>query len=408
MVRAQGAMYVGRAFGPTPHIYLRLGKKSRAAACRALTAGGPFPIVLSVKTMKALVLKAPRKAVVEDVPVPSPAADQVIIEVERCGVCGSDIRYFMGENPWALHTLGRHVPNPPNIILGHEMAGTVVEAGHPSLRDLVGRRVTALPYLECGRCPDCVDGTPNLCAHMLHTGHSAGWGERAYYDGAMAAFCPMWGARCYPIPDSMAFEDAALTDFVGVAVHAVRLAPRIQGADVAVIGAGPVGLSIAQVARAWGARKVFLVDTSDLALRIARSLDFPLCARPSDRPVDGWILEQTSGLGARYVWDTVGSAETLTAGLRALSRRGGLVNMAVHGEAIPVPMTALAAERSLMSSSNSTPADVRDAIDLVSRGGVNVKAMVTHRYALADAPQAFADLVEKDVHGMFKAVIEVR
>jgi len=358
--------------------------------------------------MRALVLKAPHQAVVEDVPVPSPAADQVIIEVERCGVCGSDIRYYMGENPWALHTLGHHVPNPPNIILGHELAGTVVEAGHPSLRDLVGRRVTALPYLECGRCPDCLDGMPNLCSHMLHTGHSAGWGERAYYDGGMASFCPMWGVRCYPIPDSMSFEDAALTDFIGVAVHAVRMAPRIQGADVAVIGAGPVGLGIAQVARAWGARKVFLVDKSELALRIARSLDFPLSALPSAEPIDRWILDGTAGMGVRYVWDTVGSAETLTGGLRALARRGGLIDMAVHGERIPVAMTALAAERFLTTSSNSTPADVRDAIDLVSRGEVNVNAMVTHRFSMEEAPKAFPLLVQKDVHGIFKAVIEVR
>jgi L-iditol 2-dehydrogenase len=358
--------------------------------------------------MKAAVLKAPYRISVEELRIPVPASDQVLIQVESCGVCGSDIRYFMGENPWAMHTLGRHVPNPPNIVLGHELSGVVVKSGSGAFDDLVGRRIAVLPYLECGRCPECRDGKPNLCSRMLHTGHSAGWGQREYYDGGMADFCPMWGVRCFPVPDSMSFEDAALTDFVGVAVHAVRLASDVRERDVAVIGAGPVGLSIAQVARAWGARKVFLAERSPLAVRIARGMGFDRAASLGDRPIDDWLLEGTHGLGVRCVWDTVGSADTLGQGIRSLARQGSLVNLAVHDVSVSVAMPWLAAERALMSSSNSTPADVRDAIDLVCRGAVDVRSMITHRFPLEQTPHAFTQLVEKDLHGMFKVLIEVR
>ena len=358
--------------------------------------------------MKAAVLKAPYHISVEELRVPALAPDQVLIEVEACGVCGSDIRYYMGENPWAMHTLGRHVPNPPNIVLGHELSGTVVRSGSGAFDGLVGCRVAVLPYLECGRCPECLDGKPNLCAHMLHTGHSAGWEERDYYDGGMADFCPMWGIRCFLIPDSMSFEDAALTDFVGVAVHAVRLAADVRERDVAVVGAGPVGLCIAQVARAWGARKVFLAERSALAVRMARGMGFDKAESLGDRPIDDWLLEVTRGLGVRCVWDTVGSADTLVQGIRSLAPRGSLVNLAVHDVGVNVAMTSLAAERVLTSSANSTPADVRDAIDLVCRGAVDVQSMITHRFPLEQAPQAFAELVEKDLHDMYKALIVVK
>ena len=92
--------------------------------------------------MKAVVLRQPRQLDWADVPEPRLTAEHdVLIQVEACGICGSDLRYWEGDNPWALHTLGRHVPNPPNIILGHEYAGVVVKVNSPAYGHLVGRRV---------------------------------------------------------------------------------------------------------------------------------------------------------------------------------------------------------------------------------------------------------------------------
>ena len=123
--------------------------------------------------MKAAVLKKPYQIVVEQLPGPTPEPDQVVIEVAHCGVCGSDIRYFKGENPWALHTLGRNAPNPPNIILGHEFSGRIVEAGSEKFSHLVGQDVAIIPYDICGRCPDCLAGNHHLCQNMIHIGHGA-------------------------------------------------------------------------------------------------------------------------------------------------------------------------------------------------------------------------------------------
>ncbi|NPV51966.1 MAG: alcohol dehydrogenase catalytic domain-containing protein [Firmicutes bacterium] len=100
--------------------------------------------------MRAVVLKEPRSLVVEDIPRPVLAGDEVLIEVKACGICGSDLRYFNGENPWAKQTLGYDKPNPPDMILGHEFAGVIVDAGSPALKPRIGERVAALAFKACG------------------------------------------------------------------------------------------------------------------------------------------------------------------------------------------------------------------------------------------------------------------
>ena len=105
--------------------------------------------------MEAAVLKAPRRLVVEDIPPFGLAPDQVTVRVEACGICGSDLRYFQGENPWALHTKGVDEANPPNMVLGHEFVGRVVDAGSSQGTSLLGMRVAVLPYRNCQACYNC-------------------------------------------------------------------------------------------------------------------------------------------------------------------------------------------------------------------------------------------------------------
>ena len=167
--------------------------------------------------MLAAVLKGPGNLSVERVPIPVPVADEVLCEVVACGICGSDLRYLAGENPWAKHTLGVETPNPPDMILGHEVAG-VVETG--------GRRVRAglLAFRACGRCPECRRGAVHLCRNTAHLGHGAGWEDRGLNPGGMAEFMPVWRDNVYPLPDHLSFDQATFLDGLGVAVHAVNRA----------------------------------------------------------------------------------------------------------------------------------------------------------------------------------------
>src|SRR5687768_17250848 len=113
--------------------------------------------------MKAVVLRAPRDLTVMEVPKLPPNSGQLIVRVSHCGICGSDVRYFHGENPWAKHTLGREVPNPPNIILGHEFVGVVEDVSAQEDAHLLGKRVAVNTFITCGRCGFCRSGKENLC-----------------------------------------------------------------------------------------------------------------------------------------------------------------------------------------------------------------------------------------------------
>jgi len=357
--------------------------------------------------MRAVVLKEPRRLVVEEIPLFPMAADEVMVQVEACGICGSDLRYYLGENPWALHTKGAADPNPPNMVLGHEFVGRVVEAGGPAGADLVGKRVAVLPYHTCGRCDNCRRGLYHLCAHTIHTGHGAGWGEQAYFPGAYAEFCPIWADRCAVLPEWVPPHEAALIDGLGVAVHAVRQAGFTPGANnVAVLGCGPVGVAVAAVARACGARQIFGTDVYDVALRIAGEVAAvqPIDVRAAD-PVAA-VRAGTDGLGVRYAFDTVCTAETQQQALAMLGSRGVLVNLAPHNLEVPLNLLQLGAERSIRGSSNSTLEDFQTAVEMLVAGQFKAAPQITHRVPLEAVPETIEMLLQKETVGAFKAVVE--
>ena len=351
-------------------------------------------------------LRGPRDIAVLDIPRWDLPPDMVMLAVRACGVCGSDLRYFVGENPWALHTLGREVPNPPNIVLGHEFAGEVVEVGARADKRLLGKRVGALAYTTCGTCLYCRTGRENLCPDTVHLGHGAGWGAMPYFPGAMAELCPVWSRQCYELPDALSWEEAALLDPLQVAVHAVELSGLRPGASFAVFGLGPIGLCAIQVARAYGARLTVGTDVYPTPLEMARAAGASLAldARTQD-PVRG-IREASGGLGADVLIDTIGSPRSLRDGLSCLARSGTLVNLAVHGGEYSFDGLALGSERSIRTSSNSLFSDYGKAISLAASGAVDLGAMITHRFPLGEVPQAFALLLEKERHAAVKAIIE--
>ncbi|MGQ9596742.1 MAG: alcohol dehydrogenase catalytic domain-containing protein [Thermoproteota archaeon] len=126
--------------------------------------------------MKAVILKGPLRLEMEDIPKPVPKEDEVLIRVEAMGICGSDIRYFLGENPWALHTLGKDLKETRSFILGHEVSGEIVETGKWVSRNRISERVGVLAFKGCEECYYCKRGLHNLCKHTLHIGHDGRWG----------------------------------------------------------------------------------------------------------------------------------------------------------------------------------------------------------------------------------------
>ena len=351
--------------------------------------------------MKAVIVESVGKLSVQEVERPVPLPDEVLVEVAACGVCGSDVRYLHGDNPWASQTLGVKKPNPPNMALGHEFSGTVVETGSPRHGHLVGQRVAALAYRGCHRCLYCLSGRHHLCGEVEHIGHAAGWEEGQLNPGGMADACRVWGEMAYPLPDEITFEQGCLLDGLAVAVHACDQGRVTRGERVMIIGSGAVGLLILQVARLSGASFIMCVDTCTKPIDVAGELGADECQ----------LIQSVSECGPRQgrfdvVFDAVGSGETVTESMRLLRRGGRAVLMAHPADTLPLDSRLFSGERTLMTSANSPYPDFAQAIELVASSRVNVDPLITHRFPIDRATEAFAVAEDKEQHGSIKVLVE--
>lgn len=348
--------------------------------------------------MKALILEAPQQLEVRDIPKPKIRTGEVLIRVAACGICGSDIRYYLGDNPWSVQTLGVQLPNPSNIVLGHELAGTIEKCSpyHPDLKP--GDRVCVLAYKGCGQCTYCTTGRENLCAQTEHLGHGAGWDDIEYCPGGMAEYCLAWADKVYRLPDTISFAEATFLDGLAVAVHASKRANIRSGDRVLIHGCGPIGLMMAQLALTKDAADVVCVDVQAKPLELARHYG-----------VEGLTVVELDALpDERFdvILDSVGQGDRIPRLLALLARGGTLVFMAVKNQSLVLNHLALAGERTITGSANNRYDCFPEAIELMASGKVRVVEMITHTFPLVQAQEGFAMMLNKDAHDAFKIIIE--
>jgi len=358
--------------------------------------------------MKALVLKSAEQIEVMNVPKPKLSAGQVLIQVSKCGICGSDVRYFHGENPWAKQTLGRHVDNPPNIILGHELTGVVCEVFDKTDSHLVGRRVGVNTFITCGRCSFCLNGRENLCDQTKHLGHGQGWGKMDFYPGGMAEYCPAYASQVYDLPENVTDEQATFFDPLIAAIHAVDVGGPKPLDKVAVLGAGPIGLLIAQFVKIYGATRTFITDIAAENIAIAQStgVDYPLNLSSDSASLYDLVMDKTASQGVDLAFNTIGTSASILESLKVLRKGGTLVLMASKEDELSFPSLLLSGERSIRTSSNAMYTDFPRVIELVSTGDMKVDPLITHRFALSDAERAFEVACNKSETGAVKVIID--
>jgi L-iditol 2-dehydrogenase len=352
-------------------------------------------------TMRAVVLHGPEDLGVEEVPIPELEPGQWLVRVAACGICGSDLRYLAGENPWAKHTLGHERPNPPNMILGHEIGGHVDPTGQGRWQP-----VGVLSFRACGVCAPCRRGEHQLCAHTAHLGHGAGW--EGQNPGGMAEWCPVWIGHARPLPPAVGMEAATFLDGLAVAVHAVRRAQIPPLSAVVVLGGGPIGLMIAQTARALGAGRVLVTDVYDAPLDCAQELG--LTALKVGEGTEAELLGELRGFGGEdllTVFDTTGDKSVQKVGLRLPAPGGSLVLMAGVAPGVSLSSRDLAGERRVLTCSNHQYPDFDVALELLAQGRVAVRPMVTHRFPLDQAVEAFRVAADKANTGALKVVLTV-
>ncbi len=326
--------------------------------------------------MKAIVYEGPGKLAVKNVSQPKVGPKDVLVKVKAAGICGSDLELVRGNR----------VDVTPPRILGHEVAGEIAEVGSQATKFLLGERVVVEPIISCGECRNCQVGRYNICNSLKFMG--------VHVDGAFAEYLVAPENRVYRIPDNLSFEAAAVLEPTAVGVHVVERAQVAVGDAIVVIGAGPIGLQIAQVAKARGAGCVIVTDVFDHRLELAKKLAADHVINDARGSVAQVVNEVTGGDGADVVIEVVGKSSTI---LRTIDlvRAGGRIHIAglsVERFITEPPtfwMKALLKEVTVETSRSYAAGNWTKAIKLASKGLVNCEALVSHVFPLEDAAKAF-------------------
>jgi len=222
-------------------------------------------------TMRALVKREATQGIwMEDVPIPRPGTNEVLIRLEKTAICGTDLHIYKWDN-WAQRTI------KPGLIIGHEFVGRIVELGEGVTGYSEGERVSAEGHIVCGHCRNCRAGRQHLCPNTIGVG--------VQRDGAFAEYVVVPASNLWPIPDRIAPELAAFFDPFGNAAHCA-LSFDLVGEDVLITGAGPVGIIAAGICRHVGARHVMITDVNDYRLDLARNMGADLTVNVSRESID--------------------------------------------------------------------------------------------------------------------------
>jgi L-iditol 2-dehydrogenase len=288
------------------------------------------------------------------------------------------------------------------LVLGHEFAGEVEAVAPGVTRVTPGDRVAVEPGHSCGACEHCLAGHPNLCPQVRFCGTPP-------TDGALREHLTWPAEALYPMPESLSFAEGAGVETLTVALHAVRLAKVRPGDSVAVLGCGPIGLCIIRVAQLAGATEVFATEIVPERLAAAARMIAPGAGQAIDARQDPvpQIMELTGARGVDVVLEAAGVPETPHQAIRAVRIGGAVVIVGIFDEEmIEIGSTPSRRKGLTIKFCRRTKHAVERAIDLVARGLVDLKPLLTHRFPLERTGEAF-ELVRHKRDGVIKAIIEM-
>ena len=291
---------------------------------------------------------------------PVPAADEVLLRVERVGICGSDVHYYRDGR------VGAFVPSQP-FVIGHEVAGEVVEAGAAVDHPRVGDRVAVDPSQACRRCTWCRDGRSNLCPEMRYFGSAA---TDPPTDGALCELKAVPATNCHRLGDALSYASGALLEPLAVACHAVLRAGRMAGRRVAVSGGGTIGQFVATVARALGAGHVAVADPRPAA-RAAAAARADEVLDPGDgstRLADG---------PAQVTFEAAGAADSLRWALEHTARGGTVVQIGTLQHQFDAPLNLIMAKELQMLGSFRFADGFQVGASLLAAGRIEVESLIS-------------------------------
>lgn len=335
-------------------------------------------------SMKAIVYYGPADIRLETVPVPPCSDDEIRAKVDACAVCGTDLKAYLHGN--------QRIKAP--MVMGHEFTGIVQTVGKNVVDFSLGDRIVMATSISCGRCYYCKKGLRNLCSDLAPMGFS--------YPGGMAEFITIPGraltnGHVIKVPKGIKAASAALSEPVSCAINCAENCSIQPDDTVAVIGAGPMGIINACVARRLGAKKIIVAEINDIRLKLAEAFRFDLLINPTRRDLTKIVKDETNAVGADVVIVAAPATQPQQEALDLVRKHGTVCLFA----SLPTAESTLSldsrkihyGEIRVVGTSDSTPAQVAKAVELIANASLPVDKLASHILPLNDIFKAY-DLMQ--------------
>ena len=336
------------------------------------------------------VMTSPGVIEFRQVPTPEPGPGQVLVKIMEIGVCGSDIHVYHGEHPFTSYP----------VTQGHEVSG-IVETLGPGAEGLVpGQKVTIQPQLVCGKCWPCRHGKYNLCEELRVMGFQA--------TGVASEYFAVDAAKVTPLPEEMSLEEGAMIEPLAVAVHAVRRAGDVAGKDICVLGAGPIGILVAQAAKGMGAGRVMVTDISSLRLEKARECGADFCVNTKEKDFGQALAECFGPDKADVIYDCAGNDITMGQAIQYARKGSTIILVAVFAKTAHVDLAVLNDhELDLNTSMMYRNEDYVEAIRLAASGRVRLMPLLSKRFPFQEYLDAYR-YIDENRESAMKVLIDVQ
>jgi L-iditol 2-dehydrogenase len=339
--------------------------------------------------MKQQVMIAPGEIEFREVPIPALKEEDVLIKMMRIGICGSDIHVYQGTHPYTSYP----------VTQGHEASGRVEKIGKNITHLKPGDKVTIQPQVVCRTCYPCTHGKYHICDNLKVIGFQT--------SGMASEYFVCEAERVIKLPNDMLYEEGAMIEPVAVACGALSKVETLKGLNIVVLGAGPIGNLVAQVAKALGAQSVFITDLSDKRLDIAKEVGIDVTVNPTRQNFDEEVVKAFGPAKADLIIECVGANSTIDAAIESARKGTDIILVGVFGEKPTVDLGAVQdRELRIIGTLMYQTQDFLKAIDLVSSKKVNLAPLMTRHFTFEDYKEAY-DYIDRKKDRVMKIFIDI-
>ena len=319
------------------------------------------------------IMTEPGNIVFKEIDIPEISDNQLLIKNKRIGICWSDIHVYHGTHPFTSYP----------VTQGHEVSGEVVKIGEKVEGYSIGQKVTIEPQVYCDHCYPCTHGKYNLCEELKVMGFQT--------TGTASEYFAVDASKVTHLPDDMTYEQGAMIEPLAVAVHGVKQIGNVEGLNIVVIGAGPIGILVAQTAKGFGAKKVLITDVVDYRLDKAKN-ECEIDAAVNTKNVDfnQAMIECFGPDKADVIYDCAGNDITMNQAIRCARKGSIIVLVAVYEGMANVDLTVMNDhELDIKSTMMYRHEDYLDAIKLVNENKVHLEPLMSKTFDFKDYPEAY-------------------